>query len=135
MITPFIPWASKTARMESRSSRSAWMFSFSSGSSGWVLSSSIAMVLGSLPVQLERPECLRVLDLALLAQVGGPPADSLFHVAHAHVLHLALVPVERIDLQVDGVTDVDVGIRPIETGQPQVRHLVRLQALVEELRE
>src|ERR671918_2024253 len=135
MITPFIPWASNTACMESRSSRSAWMFSFSSGSSGWVLSSSIAMVLGSLPVQLERPEGLRVFHLVLLPHIGGPLPDPLVHVIHAHVLHLALVAVQGLDLQVDRFTDVHVGVRPVERGQPQASHLVRLQAFLEQLRE
>src|ERR671919_2437059 len=118
MITPFIPWASKTARMESRSSRSAWMFSFSSGSSGWVLSSSIAMVLGSLPVQLERPEGLRVFHLVLLPHIGGPLPDPLVHVLHAHVRHLALVAVPGLRLPVGGFSDFPDTFRPRPHGRP-----------------
>src|SRR5438874_221512 len=87
----------------------------------------------ALLAQLEVLEAFGHGEILAGRHLGGPLANRLLELSP--IADLTLVFLQRLDLQLDRVADIDPGIRLVRSRQVDLFHLVRLQALVEQLRK
>src|SRR5207342_1257927 len=80
--------------------------------------------------EVERLEPLRVLEPTLLAELAGPLADPVEGVPGP----LRLMRAQGLELDLERLRDIHVRVG-ILGGEPQVRHLEGLEALVDQLWE